>query len=429
MTRFFAGGQGPIQQSGLDRRGFLRGAGLAGLGWLTPVGHLLAAEAERGREPARSIILLWLAGGPSQLETFDPHAGTRSAGGTRAIATAVKGVQLAEGLGQLAEIMGDVALVRSMVSKEGDHERGTFLMKTGYRPDATVEYPSIGAICCHELPVGTTEIPRHISILSSQWPARGGFLGGDYDAFQADDPRRRLPDVSSLAAPPRDAARTADLDVVERTFSRGRSRRVAATLHLDTIRRARALMSSEQLKAFDITAEPLALRRAYGDTPFGRACLAARRLTEVGVRCIEVNLTGWDSHVNNHETHRKNAAILDPAFGTLLRDLKERGQLERTVVVCAGEFGRTPKINPFEGRDHWPVGFSIAIAGGGIRGGRIVGATDPEGIKQPVDPTNVADLHATVLRAVGLDPAKQNASPIGRPIALSQGTPIEALLS
>jgi uncharacterized protein (DUF1501 family) len=414
---------------GTDRRGFLRLTSLAGLGWLTPVGHLLAAQAERSRAPARSIILLWLAGGPSQLETFDPHPGTKSAGGTRAIATAVKGLELAEGYGRLAEVMADVALVRSMVSKEGDHERGTYLLKTGYRPDATVEHPSIGAICCHELPVGTTEIPRHISILASQWPARGGFLGGDYDAFQADDPQSRLPDVTSFATPARDAARTGDLDVVERAFGRGRSRRLAATLHIDTIHRARALMTSQQLKAFDISAEPLAVLREYGETPFGRACLAARRLTEVGVRCIEVNLSGWDSHVNNHELHRKNAAILDPAFSALIRDLKRRGQLERTLVLCAGEFGRTPKINAFEGRDHWPVGFSVALAGGGIRGGRVIGATDPEGLKDPAQPANVADLHATVLRAVGLDPTKENVSPIGRPIALSQGKPLEALLT
>jgi hypothetical protein len=411
-----------------DRRRFLRLTSLAGLGWLTPVGQLLAAQAERSREPARSIILIWLAGGPSQLETFDPHPGTAIAGGTRAIATAVKGVQLAEGFGRLAEVMGDVSLVRSMVSKEGDHERGTYLMKTGYRPDATVEHPSIGAICCHELPVGTTEIPRHISILSSQWPARGGFLGGGYDAFQVDDPTHRLPDVTPFVATRRDAARTGDLDVVERTFARGRSARVAATLHHDTILRARTMMSSEQLKAFDITQEPEAIRRAYGDTPFGRACLAARRLTEVGVRCIEVNLGGWDAHVNNHEIHRNRAAVLDPAFAALIADLKRRGQLDRTVVLCAGEFGRSPRINPLEGREHWPNGFSVALAGGGIAGGRVVGATDPEGKNDPVDRTEVADLHATVLKAVGLDPARENISPIGRPIALSQGHPIEALL-
>ena len=200
----------------LGRRDVLKAFGIAGVSWLTPVGHLLAAEAERSRGPARSIILVWLAGGPSQLETFDPKPGTPIASGSRARQTALKGVQLAHGFEQLADLMGEVALVRSIVSKEGDHERGTYLMKTGYRPDATVEHPSIGAICCHELPVGDTGIPRHVSILPSQWPARGGFLGGAYDAFQVNDPAGRLPDVTPSVDAARNDRRLADLDVVER---------------------------------------------------------------------------------------------------------------------------------------------------------------------------------------------------------------------
>ena len=162
-------------QLAFARRDFRRLTGLAGLGWLTPVSQLLAHAAEDGKrgEPAQSIILLWMAGGPSQLETFDPHPGTKIAGGTRAIDTAVKGVELAEGFERLAEQMNAVSLVRSMVSKEGDHERGTYTMKTGFRPDPTVIHPSIGAVCCHELPQGKTEIPRHISILPGQWPGRG----------------------------------------------------------------------------------------------------------------------------------------------------------------------------------------------------------------------------------------------------------------
>ncbi|MHC5538092.1 DUF1501 domain-containing protein, partial [Singulisphaera rosea] len=201
------------------RRDFLRGVGLAGMGWLTPVGHLLAAQAVRGKQPARSIILIWLSGGPSQLETFDPHPNTRIAGGTRAIETAVKGIRLAEGYPRLAEVMPSVSLIRSLVSKEGDHERGVYYVKTGYRPDPTVEHPSIGAICCHELPVGETGIPRHVSILPGQWPGRGGFLGGEYDAFKTGDPLQKLPDVTSLVASNRDEGRIRDLDVVEKTFA------------------------------------------------------------------------------------------------------------------------------------------------------------------------------------------------------------------
>ncbi len=416
-----------------DRRGFFRAAALgmgASLSWLTPVGRLLADQAEKSRRPAQSIILLWLDGGPSQLETFDPHPDTRIAAGTRAIETAVKGIRLAEGYGHLAGQMRSVTLVRSMVSKEGDHERGTYVMKTGYRPDPTVEHPSIGAICCHELPVGRTDIPRHISILTGHRPSRGGFLGGEYNAFLVGDPKDRLPDVTSPVPAPREAARVNDLEVAERAFARGRMGRVRMTGHRETLARARVMMTSEQLRAFDVSQEPAVLRAEYGDTPFGRGCLAARRLIEVGARCVEVTLGGWDAHVNNHEIHRARAKALDPAFAALLRDLADRRLLKRTVVLCCGEFGRSPRVNPLGGRDHWPSGFSLALAGGGIRGGLALGETDPEGIQGPVRPTTIEDVHATILSALGLDPGKANTAPAtGRPIKLSAGRPIRELLA
>src|SRR5262249_15268712 len=156
---------------------------------------------------------------------------------------------------------------------------------------------------------------------------------------------------------------------------------------------------------------------------------AARRLIEVGVRCVEVSLTGWDSHVKNHEIHAANVAILDPAFAALVRDLKERKLFDKTVVVCMGEFGRTPRMNPTGGRDRWPNAYSVALAGGGIRGGVVVGETDPEGGTDPADPVRVGDLHATLLTAVGLDPTKVNASKIGRTVRLAEGTAVDKLLS
>jgi hypothetical protein len=420
-----------IPHAPLDRRGFLRLAGLAGVTWLTPIGHLLSRAAEgRGKtsEPAQSIIVLWMQGGPSQLETFDPHPGTTIAGGTEAVSSAVKGVQLATGFDRTAEELGSITLIRSMVSKEGDHERGTYAMKTGFRPDPTVVHPSIGAICCHELPAAGTDIPRHVSILPNQWPARGGYLGEVYDAFKTGDPAEAVPDTVSHVSKERDEQRLEHLDVVESAFARGRQRRVDATLHRSTITAARKMMNSGQLKAFDVSKEPAALRKAYGDTPFGRACLAARRLTEVGVRCIEVTLSGWDSHANNHAICKENLTVLDPAFSALVRDLRDRKLLEKTVVVCMGEFGRTPTINAVGGRDHWPVGFSIALAGGGIRGGQVIGETDPEGKKPPTNPVTVGDLHATVLTAVGIDPKKLNQTPIGRSVRFTEGEPLKSLL-
>jgi len=409
----------------------LRTAGLACAAWLTPVSHLLARAAEKSgkaRDHAQSIIVLWLQGGPSQLETFDPHPNTRIAAGTGAIDTAVKGVQLAAGLGRTAEEMASISLIRSMVSKEGDHERGTYAMKTGFRPDPTVVHPSIGAICCYELPAAGIDIPRHISILPGSWPPRGGFLGNQYDAFRTGDPANPVPDTVSPVAPDREEEFLRDLDVVEGAFAAGRKKRPEATPHRQAVAAALKMMSSDQLKAFDVSKESSTLRKAYGDTPFGRGCLAARRLTEVGVRCVEVTLSGWDTHANNHAIVRDLLKTLDPAYSALIRDLRERGQLERTVVLLAGEFGRTPNINPVGGRDHWPTGFSVALAGGGVRGGRVIGATDPEGKPEPADPVTVPDLTATLLTAVGINPAKLSQTPIGRTVKFSEGTAVAALL-
>lgn len=414
-----------------DRRDVLRMAGWGGAAWLTSVAGLLARRAEgkhaAGR-PAQSLIVLWMAGGPSQLETFDPHPGKRIAGGTRAIETAAREIRLAAGLERLAAEMESIALVRSLVSKEGDHERGTYLVKTGYRPDPTAVHPSIGAICCHELPAAGTDIPRHISILPNQWPGRGGFLGDAFDAFKVGDPAERIADVRPRVSDPRFRRRLEDLAVLEEGFAHGRNAAVRATLHRDTVREARRMMTSEQLQAFDVEQEPAELQAAYGDTPFGRGCLAARRLVEVGVRCVEVTLSGWDSHANNHEIHDRNKAILDPAFATLITDLQQHGLWSDTLVLCAGEFGRTPKVNRLAGRDHWTQGFSAALCGGAIRGGQAIGATDPEGGRRVERPVQVGDMHATLLTALGLDPTHELIAPAGRPLKLAEGEPVAELL-
>jgi uncharacterized protein (DUF1501 family) len=223
--------------------------------------------------------------------------------------------------------------------------------------------------------------------------------------------------------------RLANLDVVERAFGQRRAQ-VEATQHHDTIHRARQMMTSDQLRAFQIADEPAAVRAAYGDTHFGVGCLIARRLVEVGVRAVEVNLGGFDTHTNNYEGHKANAAILDPAFASLIHDLKARDLLDSTIVLCIGEFGRTPRINPLEGRDHWPGGFSCLVGGGGFRRGVVLGATDPTGERNaPDDPIEVHDLYATILHALGIEYFKELATPIGRPMALCKGKPIERLLS
>ncbi len=418
----------------LTRRQWLGATAAAALPWLTPAAELLARQSRPKGRPARSLILLWLAGGPSQLETFDPHPGTKIGGPTRAISTRAPGVQIAAALERTAELMDRVALVRSVRSEEGDHERGTYMVKTGYRPNPTVNHPSIGAICCYALPeevpgLGRTEIPRHVSILPNQWPGRGGDLGNQYDAFLTYDPLRPVPDVKARVNPKRFRRRLAGLEHLNRGFGRRRPVQARRTLDQTLLDQAVQMMTSEQLAAFDVTQEPLSVRRRYGETPFGRGCLAARRLIEVSVRCVEVTLPGWDTHADNFTGHAELVPVLDTALSALIEDLQQRELLEHTVVMCCGEFGRTPRINPLEGRDHWPHGFTVALAGGPIRGGTVIGQTDPEGSRKTVDPQSVANIHATVLAALGIDYEQEYESHSGRPIKLCEGEPIRLLLA
>jgi len=422
-----------------SRRTLLKSTAVAGLGWLTPLAERLAIGEERANESgrAKSLIVIWLQGGPSQLETFDPHPGKKIGGDTKSIQTAAKSIQIADSLPLLAEQMDSVSLVRSIVSKEGDHERATYTVKNGYRPDPTLVHPSLGAILCHKLS-DSVEIPRHISIIPSQWPARGGYLGADFDAFKTFDPVGPIPDVTARVPEERAQRRLDDLQkVVEARFARGRLKDLdQKTLHASSITAARRMMSSDQLKAFNVSDAPETLRKEFGETPFGRSCLAAVQLIEVGVRCVEVTLDGWDTHANNHELCKGRNDILDPAFASLIKQLKERDLLENTIVMCAGEFGRTPRLNPLGGRDHWPHGFSIALAGGGLQGGRVIGETSPEPklddkdrLADVANPRNVEDIHATILQAVGIDPSEELETPIGRPMALSQGKVIAELLA
>ena len=418
--------------SHFSRRTLLKAAGMAGLTWLTPLSQLLALDAEKKKAPARSVILLWLGGAASQLETFDPHPGSPIAYGTKGINTALKGIQLAAGMEQTASILDELCLVRSVTSKEGDHERATYNIKTGYRPNPALTHPSLGSVICHEMPDQKIEIPTHVSILPGQWPARGGYLGAQYDAFQVGDPTKSIPDVTSMVTDARRDERLEGLSVVEKAFARGRSKSLDQnrTLHQVTIQNALKMMTSDQLSAFNVNEVPEAERLAYGDTPFGRGCLAARRLIEVGVRCVEVTLNGWDTHVNNHELQAGKVKQLDPAFTALIKDLKARGLLENTIVLCGGEFGRTPKLNGLEGRDHWPNGFSIALAGGGFKSGYVHGATDPTGeSEEPENPVRVEDIHTTVHHLLGIESEKEIMTSIGRPIALSEGSVVRELIA
>jgi uncharacterized protein (DUF1501 family) len=422
-----------------SRRTILRAAGLGGACWLTPLAERLAHAADDAPKgaPAKSVIVLYMEGGPSQLETFDPHPGRAiSHAVTRAIPTRAKDVLISDWLPQVAEHMDRISLVRAVVSKEGDHERAAYNIKTGFRPDPTLVHPSLGAIVCHQT-TDNVEIPRHISILPGPWAPRGGYLGDQFDAFKTYDPSGRIPDVTARVSELRAQKRLDDLqNVVEAEFARGRLKGLdAKTLHATSIAAARKMMSSEQLKAFDVSAAADSVRAEFGDTPFGRACLAAVQLVQVGVRCVEVTLSGWDTHADNESLVKGRCEILDPAFAALMKRLQERKLLDSTIVLWGGEFGRTPNVNAVGGRDHWPHGFTLALAGGGIQGGRVLGETSPDPklnendrLQDLADHCTVEDIHATLLHALGIDYAQEIITPIGRPMALSKGKVLSKLL-
>ncbi len=414
----------------INRRSLLHTVSGLGLSFLMPAMDLLAAQKRR-RERPRSLITLWLQGGPSQLETWDPHPGSPIGGQVRAIPTTVPGLKISDFLPRMAEQMDSLSVIRSLTSKEGDHQRGTYFVKTGWRPDPTLTHPALSAIITEAMPDPSVEIPMHVSLCANEMAARGGFLGARYDAFKVFDPGRNLQNLRAGVDTERQQRRLTNLEVLGRSFAKGRETRVKDTLHREMIDRAITMMSSEQLNAFRIDEESAQTVAGYGDTRFGRGCLVARRLVETGVRAIEVVLDGFDTHVNNHEGQKTQASILDPAFASLVSDLKERDLLESTIVLCIGEFGRTPRINPAGGRDHWPNGFSCVLGGGGLTSGLVLGETSPtDTVRQPKDPVRIPDLYATILSAMNLAPNHEYLTPIGRPMARTDaGTPIPQLMS
>jgi uncharacterized protein (DUF1501 family) len=408
----------------LSRRQLVTG----GLGlWLSQrlgPGIAVAQEAEPQSASADACIVLWMNGGPSHLETFDPKRG-KVAGPFQSIATRQQGVRFGQYLPQLAERADQLAVIRGMTSKEGNHQRARYLLHTGYAPSPTVRHPSIGAWLSKTRP-GGGELPSFISVAGPSVGA--GFLGADHKPFVLRRPGV-LPDNVGYGFgvdAERFERRRAMLARANARF--GTSRDAAARSNVQ--RRAQRMMHADELSAFDLDEEPAKLREAYGDSDFGRGCLLARRLVERGVRVVEVTLGGWDTHRDNFERSKRLMGVLDPAMSTLLADLQQRGRLGRTLVVWMGEFGRTPRINDNEGRDHYPKAWSAVLAGGGIRAGIAHGATDDQGATVVRDPVTVPNLMATICQRMGVAPDHTERSPGGRPIAVTEsGSVVRALLA
>jgi hypothetical protein len=416
----------------LSRRSFLArvGVGAAGLGLLSWK-DAVTLNATELRRRGMACILLFMRGGPSQLETFDPKPGVANGGPTQSIQTSVNGIRIAEGWTNLAQRMGDISLIRSMTSREGEHQRAAYQMHTGYIPAGGVKFPTLGSIVANEIAPREFDLPHFVSIGNRLATIGSGFLGASVAPFVVPN-ANQMPTNSELPTGTNVARFNRRLELMrqlEEDFAAsGGGARVQD--HRTLYTSAAQMVRSPRLQAFDLSQETAAVRNRYGRTPFGQGCLLARRLIEAGVTFVEVESNGWDTHQNNFERTRALVETVDPAFATLVSELKTLGRLDRTLVIWMGEFGRTPRINPRNGRDHFPRAFSVALAGGGIKGGRVIGATSADGTTVTQRPVTVADLFCTFCRSLSINPRKENITPIGRPIRIVDGgQPINELFT
>jgi hypothetical protein len=392
------------------------GAAAAGtLGWKENV----ALSADELRKNGMACILLFMRGGPSQFETFDPKPGVTNGGPTKPISTAASGIQIAEDWPEIAKRMNDIALIRSMNNKEGQHERAAFQLHTGYVPSGTVKYPALGSIVASEIGLRNFDLPNFVSIGGRGAGIGSGFLGMQVAPFMVANPNQMPTNVAlpGNVNEQRFSRRMGLLDGLEEEFAEaGGGSRIGD--HKALYASAAQMVLSPRIKAFDLSQEKPEVRDRYGRTPFGQGCLLARRLVEQGVTFVEVASNGWDTHDDNFNRVKKLSESVDPGWAALLADLKERGMLERTLVIWMGEFGRTPKINPRTGRDHYPRAFNVALAGAGIKGGHVIGSTSPDGADVKDRPVSVPDLFCSFYQALKINPRKENMSGLGRPIKL-----------
>lgn len=421
---------------GVDRREFLTVGAVGGLG--LSLGNFLRLQAARGeanpgtlprQATAQSMIYIYLPGGFAQQETFDPkpHAPVEYRGPLGSIDTALPGIRFGEVLPHTAKIADRLAICRSMTHGEAAHERGTHNMFTGYRPSPAVTYPSFGSVVAHELGP-RANLPPYVAIPNLPAPdAQAGYLGSGFGPFAiGSDPASDGFTVRDLALPGGvDAARFATRqrlrDAVGRHFQRLEDT-VALTAMDSFYERAYALVNSPAAQAaFDIKAEPAALRDAYGRNQAGQRMLLARRLVEAGVRFVTLAYGSWDMHARIRDGITATLPAFDQAFAALVTDLEQRGLLDSTLVMVSSEFGRTPRINNDAGRDHWPKVFSVVLAGGGVKRGSVYGSSDAVAAEPQDNPLSIEDLATTVYHCLGIVAEKELMAPGNRPVEIVDG--------
>jgi hypothetical protein len=422
----------------LNRREFITSAAKAclGVGLLPMAGsyiHNNVNALEPGSRPAtaRYVIYLNMTGAMSHLDTFGTNPDAPDIQGpTKSIATSADGVFLSENLPETARHMHNSAIIKTMVTSQGAHEQASYLMHTSYLKRGTIAHPTFGSWVSKLSGNINTTIPSNVQIGAN--PAGAGFLESKYGPLPIGNPSAGLANskIADYLDETRFGGRLAMAQKMNASYLNQYDQkqvRAYSDLYKDAIK----LMRSEDLKAFDITQEPEQMHELYGKSNFGQGCLLARRLVENQVRYVEISRGGWDTHDNNFEAVANNCADIDKALSGLLLDLEMRGLLKETMVVLTSEFGRTPKINPRDGRDHWPYGFTAFLAGGGIKGGTVYGKMDKVG-RNPaegkfIDP---ASLNATIAHAMGLPLNDVQYSPSGRPFTVAHdGKPLFDVLA
>jgi uncharacterized protein (DUF1501 family) len=407
-----------LNRERLTRRSFLRSttAAAAGAGLLS-FSQVCGLHAGELKKQGRSMILLYMAGAPSQFETFDPKPDHENGGSTKVISTSIPGVQIADSLPATAGVLQHCALIRSLTNKEGNHQRAQYQLHTGYLPSGGLKHPHFGSAVAKELAVAGSELPAVVSIGRTEG---AGFLGVDYEPFVVENPGELPRNVAATVPDLRYSRRLELLGDLEKEFAARGAQQVVENQR-QLYGKASRMVLSPEVSTFDLKGEPADVQAKYGRGNFGKGCLLARRLVEKGVPFVEVRLDGWDTHFENFERVPQLCQQIDSPMATLITDLKDRGLLEKTVVLWVGEFGRTPKINPRAGRDHYPRAFSALAAGGGIRGGQVIGKSSTDGSSIEDRPVTVPDLFSSICKALQVDPKKENFSPIGRPIRIVDG--------
>jgi hypothetical protein len=421
--------------SNCSRRDFVRMAlgGSAAAGMMSKFGIPFAAAQDKttsASHKAKACILFWMQGAQSQLDTWDLKPGTETGGPFKPIKTAAPGIEICEHLPRTAKQMDKVSIIRTLNSRDPNHDTATYFLHTGYRENPDLQFPHVGSILLEELGAGKTDLPGCI-VLGGEPPAGAAYL-----------PAERGPVIIDRLANPTD-----DLLATNEYFAKGtleRRWKLLRSFEEDwnkkhpggrvearerTYERAWKILSSKDLKAFEVAKEPDAVKKAYGDTPLGKAALLARRLVQTGVRFVEIQYGSWDTHSDNFGGHKRLLGDIDGPYAALLDDLAKSGMLADTMVVLMGEFGRTPRINIGQGRDHWSRCWSVCLAGGGIAGGRVVGKTDDLGMEIKERPVSVGDLYSTIYHCFGVNPDKKYTGPGSRPMKiLEDGDVVKELL-